>query len=52
MVLPKEVVALIKKALKISAETSGAFDVTVGGLVKLWGFKDENIPYSGQEFQS
>lgn len=41
VVLPKEVVALIKKALKISAETSGAFDVTVGGLVKLWGFKDE-----------
>jgi len=41
VVLPKEVVALIKKALKISAETSGAFDVAVGGLVKLWGFKDE-----------
>ncbi|MBK7868617.1 MAG: FAD:protein FMN transferase [Ignavibacteriales bacterium] len=41
VVMPKEVVALIKRAIKISAETNGAFDVTVGGLVKLWGFKDE-----------
>lgn len=41
VVVSKEVTSLIKRALKISAETNGAFDVTVGGLVKLWGFKDE-----------
>lgn len=41
VVVPKEVVSLIKKALILTVETNGAFDVTIGALVKLWGFKDE-----------
>ncbi|MBK1646561.1 FAD:protein FMN transferase ApbE [Thiocapsa imhoffii] len=39
-----EVVALIAKAQRIHERSAGAFDVTVGPLVNLWGF--------GPEFQS
>ena len=34
-------VAMVKKALKVSQETDGAFDITVGPLVNLWGFGNE-----------
>ena len=33
-----ETVRVVAKALEISRRTSGAFDVTVGPLVELWGF--------------
>lgn len=33
--------AMVKKALKVSQETDGAFDITVGPLVNLWGFGNE-----------
>ncbi len=38
-----EVIGLIKRSLDLSGKTGGAFDVTVGGLVRLWGFKDETM---------
>jgi len=33
-----EVFALLERALKLSAETEGAFDVTIAPLVRCWGF--------------
>ena len=39
-----ELVTVVKNALKISARSNGAFDVTVGPLVNLWGFGPENRP--------
>ncbi len=36
-----EVARLIKRSLELSVVTGGAFDITVGGLMQLWGFKDE-----------
>ena len=34
---------IVKKAKEFSALSSGAFDVTVGALVDLWGFTDQNF---------
>lgn len=39
--LPKDFSALTNKALEISRNTGGAFDITVGPLVNLWGFGKE-----------
>lgn len=36
---------VIKTALQVSQESGGAFDVTVGPLVNLWGFGPEDKPY-------
>lgn len=36
--VPAEVAALAARAQRIAAQTGGAFDVTVGALVDLWGF--------------
>ncbi len=33
---------IIEKSIAISEMTNGAFDITVGPLVELWGFKDSN----------
>ena len=33
--------AMVEKALRVSKETDGAFDITVGPLVNLWGFGNE-----------
>ena len=33
--------AMVRNALEISAKTDGAFDITVGPLVNLWGFGNE-----------
>lgn len=41
IVTSHEVARLIKQSLELSMATGGAFDITVGGLMKLWGFKDE-----------
>lgn len=38
MVLSPDTVTVIKMALDISVKTAGAFDVTVGPIVNLWGF--------------
>lgn len=46
-----EIINLVKKALKVSQESGGAFDITIAPLVELWGFykkasyipKDEEI---------
>ena len=32
---------MVEKALRVSEETNGAFDITVGPLVNLWGFGNE-----------
>lgn len=34
---------VLNKALQISAETEGVYDVTVGALVNLWGFGPEKV---------
>jgi thiamine biosynthesis lipoprotein len=39
-----ECVAVVRQALEISAASGGAFDVTVGPLVNLWGFGPEDRP--------
>ncbi len=36
-----ELLHLIGRALKVSALTDGAFDITFGGVGQLWNFKDE-----------
>ena len=33
---------LLKKSLKVSKASDGAFDVTIGPLTKLWGFQNKN----------
>jgi NosR/NirI family nitrous oxide reductase transcriptional regulator len=38
MPVPWPVISLVKRAAEISRETQGALDVTVGAMVKLWGF--------------
>lgn len=45
--VPDEVISLIRQAVKFSVLTGGAFDITVGPLVNLWGFgvvKKHHIP--------
>ncbi len=36
-----EIIKLIQKAVNVSRETNGAFDVTIYPLIKLWGFFSE-----------
>lgn len=36
--LPRELMAVLAEALKISGASKGAFDIGVGGLVAAWGF--------------
>ncbi|WP_101676022.1 FAD:protein FMN transferase [Alloalcanivorax mobilis] len=38
VVLPADFALVLSQALKISRDTGGAYDVTVGPLVNLWGF--------------
>lgn len=33
---------IIEKSIKISEMTNGAFDITIGPLMEIWGFKDGN----------
>ncbi len=40
----RELLAVIKEAQRVSALSGGAFDVTVGPLVNLWGFGPEARP--------
>ena len=39
--VPGELAAVVMLAQRISAETDGAFDITVGPLVNLWGFSPQ-----------
>lgn len=39
--MAKDTAALIDTALAVSAETGGAFDISIGPVVRLWGFYDE-----------
>ncbi|EKD27062.1 MAG: hypothetical protein ACD_79C00898G0001, partial [uncultured bacterium] len=41
-----EIISLVKKALYISSETDGAFDITIAPLIELWGFyaKQPRLP--------
>lgn len=41
-----ELFTVIKEAQKISALSNGAFDITVGGLVNLWGFGPEPMKFT------
>jgi FAD:protein FMN transferase len=40
----KDTLDIIEKAIYVSEVTEGAFDITVGPLVKLWDLKNEVIP--------
>ncbi len=43
--IPEPFIQLFRKSMEISEATGGAFDITVGPLVKSWGFwKREGIP--------
>lgn len=44
MAVSKETAETVELALAISEKTNGAFDVTVGPLVNLWGFGPEGKP--------
>ncbi len=48
VVMTQEDIFLLKRALKFSEQTGGAFDITVGLLQQLWGFKEDN-PHLPQE---
>lgn len=42
--VPLELLALLRLGAQVSASTGGAFDITVGPLVGLWGFGPEETP--------
>jgi thiamine biosynthesis lipoprotein len=42
--VPAEMASLVALSLEISKQTNGAFDITVGPLVDLWGFGPDPIP--------
>tara|TARA_B100000767_G_C19732207_1_gene522231 strand:- start:394 stop:1452 length:1059 start_codon:yes stop_codon:yes gene_type:complete len=42
--VPLEMASLVAHALAISQQTNGAFDITVGPLVDLWGFGPDPMP--------
>jgi thiamine biosynthesis lipoprotein len=50
VVVSKELFSLIKDSLALSKDSDGAFDITVGPLVKLWrGYREKkSLPYNGE----
>ena len=42
--IPAEMAALVAQSLSLSEKTNGAFDITIGPLVDLWGFGPQPIP--------
>jgi len=40
----QDTIQVIKKALYISKATNGAFDITIGAIVKLWDFEKQILP--------
>lgn len=47
--VPEEVILVLQKALDIAEATGGAFDPTIGPLVKLWGIGSDNSQVPSQE---
>jgi thiamine biosynthesis lipoprotein len=39
-----ETIEIIKKALYVSDNTEGAFDITIGPIVRLWDFQNKRLP--------
>jgi thiamine biosynthesis lipoprotein len=39
VILPAEVFDLLQRARRVGADTAGAFDITVGSLMRLWSFE-------------
>jgi len=50
--VPASLVAVVRESLRLAQTTDGAFDVTIGPLVNLWGFgpgeKDYRVPGEAQ----
>lgn len=44
----KQLTSILKKCCEISQESGGAFDVTLGGLTKLWGIGEDNEKVPGE----
>ena len=42
--MPEPVVSLVNAARRVSKATQGAFDITMGSVVDLWGFGADDIP--------
>ena len=42
--VPAEMASLVAQSLDLSEQTNGAFDITVGPLVNLWGFGVDPLP--------
>ena len=42
--VPAEMASLVAQSLDLSEQTNGAFDITVGPLVNLWGFGPDPLP--------
>lgn len=47
--VPDEMILVLQEALDIAEETGGAFDPTIGPLVKLWGIGSDNSQVPSQE---
>lgn len=47
--VPDEMILVLQKALDIAEATGGAFDPTIGPLVKLWGIGSDNSQVPSQE---
>ena len=44
-----EIVAVIQRALEISRQTNGAFDITISPVIDLWGFYTDETPRVPEE---
>ncbi len=42
--MPGPVVSVVNAARRVSKATQGAFDITLGSVVNLWGFGDDEVP--------
>ncbi len=47
--VPKELLHLVRRSLKVSALTDGAFDVTFHTVGRLWNFKSRTAPVPSEE---
>jgi len=49
VIVSEDTFTVVKEALKISKLTGGAFDITVGPLLELWGFKERTFRIPSDE---